>query len=288
MVEFLPMAFEIPTDEERRPFALQTMAQVGHLMMEHWPEALRKIAIPATIVSMSSEEAQILIDTWTASWDQDHEGEARGMQRLENLTGRIQDAINGYSGPCFVKLGGRSPKDGFETDEWMRPLPVATGEEAIKCLIASQERIYIDLQNGLLTGYNTTICIRPYIVMEPWNEFRALIENGRLVGLSQMFYDQHFPQAWAQAATSEAALRAFVNNDLIPAMACSTKTTRIVEDHIEVTNDGEPINTFVADIILLDGKPTLIEVNPFGLSDPCLFKYGDDMDGSFRLMPPSS
>ena len=42
------------------------------------------------------------------------------------------------------------------------------------------------------------------------------------------------------------------------------------------------LDNFVVDVVIEDDKITILEMNPFGLSDPCLFYSYDKLDGSIK------
>lgn len=101
-----------------------------------------------------------------------------------------------------------------------------------------------------------------------WTEFRVFIQEGTLIGVSQYYTGERFPQIESHAAEI--------------AQAISDLSAKLVENlHID---------SVVADVIVNPAQPghaaRLLELNPFSTStDPCLFNWrnGGDFDGGFRF-----
>ena len=134
----------------------------------------------------------------------------------------------------------------------------------IRKLIYS-ERMLDDLARySYLASEPLRLLFREWHPIQKSGEFRCFIRNRTLAGISQYHYagfDEgsytNKPLAFAKiagrAGTTEAALKTFIAAEIIP--------------HL-------PVDDLVADLWLDHmGKITLIEINPYGLSDPCLFSY---------------
>jgi hypothetical protein len=79
-----------------------------------------------------------------------------------------------------------------------------------------------------------------------------------------------FADIFARREERKEAITAFIGSELIPHLPVDDLVTDLWIDH--------------------SGKITLIEINPYGLSDPCLFTYSelDGCDGEFRFVPPAT
>ncbi len=157
----------------------------------------------------------------------------------------------------FIKLITRSPKD-FLDDFEIKSIP-----EAINA-IAGSMRCFEDL--SLLMQIDMAyLVVRPFISFEEWQEWRVFVKDGKIVGISQYYYMTCYYFSDEKAKEIETEIRDFMDNIVIPNMG---------------------IPTFVADIIVkgdYDDRGTiLLETNPYGLSDPCIFENYDSLDGSFK------
>jgi hypothetical protein len=161
----------------------------------------------------------------------------------------------------FLKLITRSPKDVLETFEFTNI------REAVSA-IAFSSRTFEDLclLRHIDMGY---FVVRPFTHIEPWQEWRVLVENKSIVGISQYHYDKCFAFTVSKIQEIEAEIRDFINTIVIQNMK---------------------VDCFCADVIISDGEsPTiLLETNPYGLSDPCLFENYKSLDGSFKYVKPEN
>jgi D123 len=111
--------------------------------------------------------------------------------------------------------------------------------------------------------------------------FGASSAHRKLAGISQYHfagYDEcwhrlvltPFADIFARREERKEAITAFIGSELIPHLPVDDLVTDLWIDH--------------------SGKITLIEINPYGLSDPCLFTYSelDGCDGEFRFVPPAT
>lgn len=159
----------------------------------------------------------------------------------------------GCQNSFFIKLITRSPKDYLDDNFEIKSL-----ECAYNALISS-----IRTFDDLVMLRHIDMCyviIRPFVEIKRLEEFRVLVYGKQIVGISQYYY--HDGSNIKSPESREIAIRNFVINDIIPNVA---------------------VNHFVADIFFdkwLD--PVLIELNPFGLSDPCLFMDYSSLDGTFK------
>ena len=289
MIDFasIPMP-TLPTDDELRPGALHRQACQVPFRMELWPEALRARAIPFHFIPMTLDQTDALLHAWAAHWDHDDAQATDCRARLQPVLDQADTAIATFGGTAFVKLSTRSPKDGYRTDDMGRLLPVASQDDVLESLVASNERTAEDTRDAGLTGLPSVLCLRPFRQIAPWAEFRCIVEDHACVGISQMSYRTYYPELVAVAPAWEAQIRAFLADQVIPAMATSRATGHIEGDRLVVRHDGEPVSAFVADVAFTDAGLELVEVNPgvrLGLTDPCLFRDGL-LDNTFRLVSP--
>jgi hypothetical protein len=157
----------------------------------------------------------------------------------------------------FLKLITRSPKDHLaDDDNFGKPRALNFTNDAL-CAILSSMRCSEDLV--LLKHLDSnSIILRPYIDFHPSLEYRVFIDGKKIAGISQYYYGVKFDNI----GDHEKDIREFVNSIVIP---------------------NVKLGSFVADVVVDNGKAILLEMNPWGLSDPCLFGSYNNMDGSYKV-----
>ena len=110
----------------------------------------------------------------------------------------------------------------------------------------------------------SAIVVRPYIDFHPSEEWRVFIKDKKVVGITQYYFGSFFPQLTEEVVKSvDNEIRCFIED--------------IVLKNVELDN-------YVVDMVIgADDRPTvLLEMNPYGLSDPCLFVDYQSFDGSIK------
>lgn len=163
------------------------------------------------------------------------------------IGGDLVDRINAaaYPGGFLPKLSSRSAKDA-----WVNTFKCLTGDEVLN-QFASSERILADL---IEYEYADTFC---YLLIRQWfdipkhEEWRCFIRDGTIIGISQYFYTDDFSRFYADKAGIHSRLLVYLRDVVIPLLH---------------------VGTVVIDVWLKE-SPMIIEINPYGLSDPCLLSY---------------
>lgn len=206
-----------------------------------WNRELKNISFPFRLLDLNKEELDIILGE-----------EEVCVYDFESLLIKIQKKM--YKKGNFVKLITRSPKDFLiQKDNSIKniyePLKI------IECLRNSM-RTFEDICLLRNLKLDNVLIIRPYINIDPSTEFRCFIKNNELIGVSQYHYDfnYNFQKEVIDAMFRE--ITKFVNEKITPNM--------IVSD-------------FIADICFTS-EIKLIETNPYGLSDPCLYKSYDFLE----------
>jgi len=164
----------------------------------------------------------------------------------------------------FVKLISRSAKDSmYDDNNYGKPYALKTVEEMIHAFLSSI-RIFEDM---CLLSYlgDCDLIIRPYINFKPENEFRIFIKNKKIVGISQYYYDNCFNNVIQHSEQYEKIIRDIIVNIAIP---------------------NFNLESYVVDVVVdedLSGAK-ILEANPWGLSDPCLFERYNNFDGGFKYV----
>jgi len=194
----------------------------------------------------------------------------------DGLIAKIARGTAQHTNGCFFKIESRSPKDnywgektGFRACSW----------HDVKRLIYS-ERMLDDLARySNLESEPLRLLFREWQPIEKSGEFRCFIKNLTLAGISQYHYvgfDEGsatnkplaLAKVYGRAKQTEATLKAFIAAEIIPHLHVEDLVADLWLDHM--------------------GKLTLIEINPYGLSDPCLFSY-EELEttlGEFRFNRP--
>jgi hypothetical protein len=257
--------FEMPTDEECRTASAEWLKPLRPCLYTYWPERYKELSFPTMIEQLSPKEIQRLIDTFNHK--------PLGTPQDAALRWKLKRGLAEFDSGSFFKLESRSPKDNY----W----GIATNFRAcnwrdIEKMLYS-ERIMDDLCRYKHTDEPLRLLFREWHSIRKDEEFRCFIRDRKLVGISQYHYAEW--DEWNQTSKPPAfrniiarkdeigsALAAFVNSEIIP--------------HL-------PVEDLVADLWRDPfGKITLIEINPYGLSDPCLFTYEEleTASGEFRIV----
>lgn len=188
--------------------------------------------------------------------------EMRGLFETEdqvawkaNATGLAErlDAVMDWE-RYFVRLSSRSPKDVID-----KPI-TPSGRQAIDW-ISSSMRCMEDVSTADLAGEQMYICLREPLHMFKDGEFRCFARDGRVLGVSRYFYNKEPEHRMLEGKVLAAA-------------------TAFYEKHLA---DHYPDVVFDLYLPGMDGE-TLIKLNPYGLSDPCLFGSYDEVEkGGERL-----
>lgn len=218
-------------------------------------ESLSKklLEIPTVMFRLSPEELKALINIYQSMINK------RGFSpdtktKIDKLRDKIDSLIkNNFPDGCFVKLGSRSPKDSWTG--YNNGFCCKDGHYAMLLLLDS-ERIINDLYMAKANNYLPYIMLRKWIDINPWREFRCFIKNKELVGISQYFYKEYYPEIEK-------------NKDNI---------IEVIKDKVQTIKHLLPMDTIIADFIYNDNKTaTIVEFNPYDiLTDPCLFNWGNN------------
>lgn len=186
-------------------------------------------------------------------------GSIRGTITDENLTPPTKvDGIIRH--PFFVKLISRSPKDYLADEEGSgRPKPMYMVEDIINALVGSM-RTMDDI--GLLHHIpeHFALVYRPYLNWPDHQEWRVFVKGNRIMAITQYYHRVNFPKLTVDYVNwLKPRIYQFVQDNVIPYI---------------------PTSDFVADVVDGYGHDIkLLETNPYGLSDPCLFCSYKSIDG---------
>ncbi len=235
MSEFTIPEFRFPTEEELRTGAKAKFALSGAFNIERWPAEVRALSMPTKLVAVDAAEFQGIFEYQAAGW-------CELMQRYADQL----DAEMGWD-RYMIRLNSRSPKDASYP---ISPV-TCSGKTAMEWLSTSV-RVADDTSLHLYAGEPLFIALREWRPIRIDQEVRCFAKAGEVIGASRYDYGTPAPAEWANASASAyERIKAFYR------------------DHL-----AEHYETVVFDLAFgvpdYDG-PLLVELNPYGLSDPCCF-----------------
>lgn len=248
-------AWEVPSEEEMQQISREWWAEVAPTTFLGWNEALKDLSFPYELHKLSEKAIDAVLKVPDTTSKEEY------MQLLAVFIGEFD---YGDKWPAFAKLITRSPKDVTTLLSGGKPTYI-DGVMDLFWALSHSERTYEDLALLSRVPENAYVVIRPYLDFPAIDEFRVYIQDRKIVGASQYYYDLDFPD-WEM------------------------KDYRILRDHIwkfveEKVIPNMTVDSFIADLVVKAGSPriTLLETNPWGTSDPCLFKNYTSFDDSLKL-----
>lgn len=235
-----------PTDDDLRPVMESRWAAGAPYAIDQWPAIIAAASVPTKLIPIDTSEIDAIFDN----------DDPRSISLLQKYADLIDEAI-GWE-PHFIRLSTRSPKDAA-----FPGLPITlSGKEAMDW-ICNSERCMDDLSVAKIARKPIFIALRKLYHAAPGGEFRAYAKGGTLLAISR--YDYHEP---ARTNYDEKAITAVVETFYRDVIAPAYDD--VVFD-LQLGAYGHE-------------GPLLIEVNPYGLSDPCLFGSYEaiEQEGGFR------
>lgn len=226
-------------------------------LAENWIESLRPWAIPGEVLLLDEDDSLAFGSAWS------HLRAEYGLDRVLPFSERVEtwlaDTIAGFGGKAFLRTGR-----GMVKECPFAYAPVCSVNDAMGLLRWPDSRIGTYAQARLAGASDKiSLMLRPWITIEPWQEHRVFVEEGRIVGACPAFPDLPDPSRRFDAEHCFSAITALIA-EIAP---------------------YAPLESYVADTLMLpSGVARLIELNPFiSTTDGILFSWaGGDMDGSFR------
>ena len=163
---------------------------------------------------------------------------------ITELIRALQAHMDKRSSAIFARLNTRSPKDFTES-------PLRTGQEIVDAISQSM-RTTDDIMR--LHKHKQPIIL----YLTPWDnairkrEYRCFVKDGAVIGITQY--------------------NAYLENDI---QAITNAIMHVTNQVIKAV----PLTQFVIDVWIDDlDIPHFLEINPYGLSDPCLFGTYDILE----------
>lgn len=250
-----PSGLDAPrVDPPRIMFAPMPTEEELHRVCSAKYERVRPFMIdqwPQSVAALSMPTKMVAVDPkrMIDLWD-----EGPIVMEVAEEIAALLDAEMGW-GEYFIRLNSRSPKDAADR------LITCSGKQAVSWIMSS-ERCLDDCSMAAHAGSPLFVCLREPRHLHPDEEFRCFAKDGKVLGLSRYFYGQEPLIQLRDPDTLLSAATAFYEANL-----AAHYPTVVFDLYAPGTS-----------------QELLIELNPFGLSDPCLFgDYGAVERGGVRL-----
>jgi hypothetical protein len=226
----------MPTPEEHRMTSLAWLERVGPTLIDQWPADLAALSMPTILVPAP--------DGLTREFYALHDGAKPGPV-MTALAAEL-DAIMGWDRK-FIRLNSRSPKDW----PWPFEAPITcSGKEALS-ILASSMRVLDDLlEFSYVPEQPAYICLREHVHIDKSREYRCFVKDRRLIAVTRYDYHNLLEPFDDGGEALRARIDAWFEEKLLPVL------------HMD---------TVVFDVFDRGRDFLLIEINPYGMSDPCFF-----------------
>ncbi|MBD3193544.1 MAG: hypothetical protein GF317_00710 [Candidatus Lokiarchaeota archaeon] len=232
-----------------------------------WYPQLQKETIETKFIPITENECKTLIyyGEFRFLIKDKNFSDIKFIKKITNiLSKKIQPILEYFNNKAFFRLVGRSAKDshGF----YLKAGLVENIEDIFKQFIDS-ERLIEDIFLCLKFDYPQKIVLRKWVEIKKHEEFRLIIINKEIKGISQYYYFQnkYFPE--------------LVNN--------IKYYQESIFSYFDKIKDLFELEDYVLDIIYYKDSPKVLEINPLcDWTDPCLFdwKKDDFADFEFRYI----
>jgi len=255
--DFGSFTIRMPTPEEHRAVSLKWLARIQPTLIDQWPAELSALSIPTKLLELDVDRLwQDLCDL--------HDG--KGVGDYIKVLGLALDHNIGWERK-FIRLNSRSPKD--NTFPFEVPATIS-GKEAAMMLMGSM-RVMDDLMEfRWVPEQRAYVAVRDFMPqIRAENEYRCFVKGGDLIAVTHYDYTKPTPE-WIsrEAADIRAMIDEYFAAKLKPVL------------HLD---------TVVFDVaIFADKSVILIEINPYGLSDPCHFGSYDHVENASSFIQTST
>ena len=196
------------------------------------------------------------------------------IQRLLNKRENMFFHHKNHIKHLFIKLESRSPKDYLQEYPKETLKSVINAQDIVDALFGSL-RTFEDLCFLVELGDTVKLYIRPFLNLYRFLEWRVFVKDGKLIGISQQFYKEDFSNIYTDKYLDLArnGIEYFMENTCIPNIKVKDFVADLYVNNISVYMGGkEPLKELL--------PVSIIETNPYGLSDPCLFKSYKELEST--------
>lgn len=248
----IPMP-SLPTDEEMYEPMLARWNDQAMATIDSWPASVAALSVPTTLIPIDLDDTMIIYEPTHPRW----------KEVMDKYAAAI-DAVTGWE-RHFIRLSTRSPKDAAPD-----ALPITmAGKQAMDWIINS-ERCMDDMAMAKFAKKPIFIAVREAYTAPKGGEFRCFAKDGKLIAMSRYIQDD--------------TVIDYGDFDLL-GQARDFYEKHLAEHYDTIVFDLQ----FGAALRDVDGRfeeregPLLVELNPYGLSHPCLFEGYDEIENEGGL-----
>ena len=248
----IPMP-SIPTAEEMHEPMLARWNAQAMATIDSWPASVAALSVPTTLIPIDLDTAEVIYEPSDPRWEEIMNGYAAKI-----------DAVTGWE-RHFIRLSTRSPKDAAPD-----ALPITISGKQAMDWIANSERCMDDIAMAKWAKKPIYIAVREAYIAPAGGEFRCFAKGGKLIAMSRYIQDD--------------TVIDYGDFDLF-GKARDFYETHLAEHYETIVFDLQ----FGAQVRDADGRyenratPLLVELNPYGLSHPCLFEDYDEIENKGGL-----
>ena len=234
-----------------------------HTNMENWGEGLFNLSTPTIMLLLDKSELNSLISSSIFCKG----GECILNENISNLAYRIEQELDNKQ--YFLRLNTRSPKDLMLVHGSLHSIVEGRKDvEKVLFLLMESSRTMQDMIMLFTLEKPAYICFRDVHLIHPHYEFRCFVKGGKLIAatinMQKEAYQKHSYEFLKTEIWNE--LERFCVEEFWPAYLHKQDIPEIVVDVALFGGDGP--NSGPAH---RKGKTWLVEINPYGMTDPCFF-----------------
>ena len=248
----IPMS-SIPTDEEMHEIMLPRWNDQAMATIDSWPEEAAALSVQTPLIPIDHDDINVIYEPRDPRWED-----------VMNKYAAAIDAITGWE-PHFIRLSTRSPKDSAPD-----ALPITMAGKQAMDWISHSERCMDDMAMAKWAKKPIYIAVRAAYSAPKGGEFRCFAKDGELIAMSRYIQDD--------------VVADYGDFDLL-GHARDFYETHLAKHYDTIVFDLQ----FGASVQNADGRfeecegPLLVELNPYGLSHPCLFEGYDEIENEGGL-----
>jgi hypothetical protein len=185
------------------------MRAITGYFLENLPRGLLSSFMPHEQITLDKNKMHALASRLAVPGSR---REAQTGEALAAIGKEIGRCLQAFSGKAFLRLGSRSPKDTFY------PTLSFTAVAEAFAILSFSVRAFQDVHWATLYDYNVSLFIRPWVDIKKWQEFRCIIKDGRLLGISQYYTQsgQAYPEIRQAAGKLAQTIHAFLEERVLP------------------------------------------------------------------------
>ncbi len=143
--------------------------------VSEWYTSLANYTFPTIFIRLKKDEIKTIVENDTKS------------KIVRPLVSKIQDVVQTLPGKSFIYADCCAPTDSPLFKK--RSGAVNSGTTGWQFLLESNK-----IREAFKTGRTERICLHPYRRLAQLREFRVIVKNRKIVGMSQLYLDMHYPK----------------------------------------------------------------------------------------------